>query len=64
MLSYPVEDKHTVQDVLKALERETSIPMDDMELLGSNGQTLPHTQRARDFCGIVSHIMVNSISAG
>ena len=63
MLSYPVEDKHTVQDVLKALERETSIPMDDMELLGGNGQTLPHTQRARDFCGIVSHV-INSISAG
>ena len=63
MLSYPVEDKHTVQDVLKALERETSIPMDDMELLGSNGQTLPNTQRARDFCGIVS-LMFSSISAG
>ncbi|KAF6036279.1 IKBKB [Bugula neritina] len=51
LLTYPVEDKHTIKDVLKALERETSIPMTELELLTVQGTFLSLNQRARDMAG-------------
>ena len=56
VLTYPVEDKHTIKDVLKALEREMGIPGAELELLNSNGISLPQMSKARDYCGQVSGI--------
>ena len=54
MLTYPVEEKHTIQDVVKALERETQIRVSDMELIFTNGIVPAIGAKAKDYCGVVS----------
>ncbi|XP_067945516.1 inhibitor of nuclear factor kappa-B kinase subunit beta-like [Watersipora subatra] len=51
VLTYPVEDKHTIKDVFKALERELSIPVTELQLYNVNGMPLPYDSKARNYCG-------------
>lgn len=53
LLTYPVEEKHQIKDVMKALYRETNIPIEEMDLVYAGGVPISISSKAKEFAGVV-----------